>query len=80
MRLAILIRLAIPLLLALASATFFFRALILLVLAVTFAGLMLLLFRLTVKIAGKTGQTTKEGKKFVEGSYKIIDDNEKQSK
>ena len=75
MRLAILLRLAIPLLLALLSATVFFRALLLLVLALAFAGLMFLVYRLT----GRTGQTTKEGKKFIESSYKIVDDNEEPS-
>ena len=75
MRLALLYRLAIPLLLTLVSATIFFRALILLLLAIAFAGLVLLVYRLT----GKTGQTTKEGKKFIESNYKIVDDNEEPS-
>ena len=75
MRLALLYRLAIPLLLTLVSATIIFRALILLLLAIAFAGLVLLVYRLT----GKTGQTTKEGKKFIESNYKIVDDNEEPS-
>ena len=79
MRLALLLRIAIPLLLTLASATIFFRALILLVLAVAFAGLVLLVYRLTGRTGRKTGQTTKEGKKFIESSYKIVDDNEEPS-
>ncbi len=80
MRLALLYRLAIPLLLTLLSATVFFRALLLLVLAMAFAGLLFLVYRLTGRIADKTGQTTKEGKKFIESSYKIVDENEESSK
>ena len=79
MRLALLYRLAIPLLLTLASAIVFSRALILLVLAMTFAGLLLLAYRTIGNIAGKKGQTTQEGKKFIESSYKIVDDNEEPS-
>jgi len=79
MRLALLYRLAIPLLLTLASAIVFSRALILLVLAMIFAGLMLLMYNTIRNIAGKTSQPTKEGKKFIESSYKIVDDDEEPS-
>ena len=79
MRLGLLYRIAIPLLLTLLSATVFFRMLLLLVLAIAFVGLLLLVSRLAKNITGKTGQTTKEGKKFIESSYKIVDDNEEQS-
>ena len=79
MRLALLYRIAIPLLLTLLSATVFFRMLLLLVLAIAFVGLLLLVSRLAKNITGKTGQSTGEGKKFIESSYKIVDDNEEPS-
>ena len=80
MRLALLYRIAIPLLLTLLSATIFFRMLLLLVLAIAFVGLLLLVSRLAKNITGKTGQTTKDPGKFIDSSYKIVDDNEEPSK
>jgi len=74
MRLALLYRLAVPLLLTLVSAIAFSRALILLVLAMAFAGLLLFVYRITGNTAVKAGKTTRESKKFVESSYKIVDD------
>ena len=79
MRLALLYRLAVPLLLTLASAIAFSRALMLLVLATVFAGLLLFVYRMIGNTAGKTGKTTRESKKFIESSYKIVDDNEEPS-
>ncbi|MDP6102992.1 MAG: hypothetical protein QF579_06810 [Dehalococcoidia bacterium] len=75
MRLALLYRIAIPLFLTFASATMF-RALILPIVVVAFAWLLLLMTRR----AGKAGQASKEGKKFIESSYKIVDDTEEPSK
>ena len=76
MRLAILLRLAIPLLLALASATVFFRMLILVVLALVFVGFLFLVARITGNRVGRVGQKAGEGKNIVDGSYRIVDDNE----
>jgi uncharacterized membrane protein len=73
-------RLAIPLLLALVSVTVFFRVLLLLALALVFAGILLLVARVSGKRMGKVGQTAKEGKKFIDGRYKIVDDNEEPPK
>jgi hypothetical protein len=80
MRLAILVRLAIPLLLALASATVFFRMFLLLVLGLAFAGVIYLITRLTGSRIGRGGQQTEEGKKVIDSSYRIVDDSEPLSK
>jgi hypothetical protein len=53
-----------------------FRALILPIVVVAFAWLLLL----GTRLAGKAGQASKEGKKFIESSYKIVDDTEEPSK
>jgi hypothetical protein len=79
MRLALLYRLAIPLLLTLVSASVFFRALILVVLAIAFSFLLLLLSRLAGNVTGKAEKTTKDVKKVIESNYKIVDDNEEPS-
>lgn len=76
MRLALLYRLAIPLLLTLLSASVFFRGLILVVLVIAVAGLLAAASRL----ASKAGQSARDSKKFIDGSYTIVDDNEKPSK
>jgi hypothetical protein len=80
MRLALLYRIAIPLLLTLLSATVFFRMLLLLVLAIAFVGLLLLVARLAKNLTGKAEQSTGDRKKFIESSYKIVEDNEEPSK
>ena len=80
MRLAILIRLAIPLLLALASATVFFRMLLLVVLVLAFAGLLFLVTRITGNRVGRGGQKAGESKKFIDSSYRIVDDTEEPPK
>ncbi len=80
MRMAVLVRLAIPLLLALASATVFFRMLLLLALALAFVGFLFLVARITGKRTGKVGQKAGEGKKFIDSSYRIVDDNEEPPK
>lgn len=76
MRMALLLRLAIPLLLALLSATVFFRMLILLVLALAFAGFLFLVYRLTGKRVGEVGPTSRKGKRFIDSSYTVLDDSE----
>ena len=80
MRLAVLLRLAIPLLVALASATVFFRMLLLLVLGLAFAALFFLVARLTGNRVGKGGQKAGESKKIIDSSYRIVDDNEEAPK
>jgi hypothetical protein len=80
MRLAILYRLAIPLLLALASATVFFRMLLLLVLALAFAGLVVMVTRMTGNRVGRDRKQAGNGKKIIDSSYKIVDENEDASK
>ena len=81
MRLAILLRFAIPFLLALVSATVFFRMLLLFVLALAFAGfLFFLVFRITGNRTGKVGQTPREGPNVIDGRYRIVDENEEPHK
>ena len=80
MRLAILYRLAIPLLLALASATVIFRMLLLLALVLTFAGFLFLVTRITGDRAGRIRQKAEGSKKFIDGSYRIVDDDGKPHK
>jgi hypothetical protein len=74
MRLAILYRLAIPLLLALASATVFFRMLLLVLLAVVFVGLLVLVSRITGKKHGRVEPSAGKGTRVIEGTYKVVDD------
>lgn len=73
-------RLAIPLLLALLPAAVFFRLLLLLVLAMAFTAILLLVSRINRNKMGEVGQTAREGKKFIDGRYKIVDDDEKPPK
>ena len=80
MRMAVLVRLAIPLLLALASATVFFRMLILVVVALAFAALLYLVTRMTGNRVGRGGQNAGESKKFIDSSYRIVDDSEDPTK
>ena len=80
MRLGMLARLAIPLLLAVASATAFFRMLIVLVLALIFVRFLFMLARITGKTTGKVRQKAEEGNKFVESEYRIIDDSQEYPK
>ena len=84
MTLPVMIRLAIPLLLALASATFFFRALLLLVVATVFLAILAFLVRMVG--GGKAGSTGTEsrtdsgGKRYVEGRAKIVDESDESSR
>ena len=80
MRLAILYRLAIPILLALASATVFFRMLILVALALAFVGFLFLVTRMAGNRVGTKGQKAGESKKIIDSSYTIVDDNEEPPK
>jgi hypothetical protein len=54
--------------------------LLLLVLAIAFVGLLLLVARLAKNLTGKAEQSTGDRKKFIESSYKIVEDNEEPSK
>ena len=74
MRLAILYRLAIPLLLALASATVFFRMLLLVLLAVAFVGLLVLVSRITGKKQERVEPSARKVTRVIDGTYKIVDD------
>lgn len=76
MRLGILYRLAIPLLLALLPAAIFFRFVLLFVLAMVFAGFLLVVSRMSGRRMGEVGQTSKAGKKIIDSNYKIVDDSE----
>lgn len=84
MSLPVMIRIAIPLLLALASATVFFRALLLLVVATVFLAILAFLVRMVG--GGKTGASGSEGrsetggKRFVEGRARIVDEGEESPK
>ena len=83
MSLPVMIRIAIPLLLALASATVFFRALLLLVVATVFLAILAFLVRMVG--GGKTGASGSEersdarGKRFVEGRARIVDEEGEES-
>ena len=83
MTLPMMIRLAIPLFVALASATLFFRALVLLLIAMAFMALLVLVVRrVGGGPAGKprgTGRSGRSDKGYVEGSYRIVDDRDEQS-
>jgi len=70
---ALLLRLAIPLLLALVSTAALMRLPILLGITVAFVGLVFLLSRLSRSMANQ--REKKEGK-FIESSYKIVDDDD----
>ena len=81
MSLPVMIRIAIPLLLALASATVFFRALLLLVVATVFLAILAFLVRMVG--GGKTGSNERSesgGKRFVEGRARIVDEGEESPK
>ena len=84
MTLPVMLRIAIPLLLALASATVFFRALLLLVVATVFLAILAFLVRMVG--GGKTGASGPEarsetgGKRFVEGRARIVDEGEESPK
>ena len=84
MSLPVMIRIAIPLLLALASATVFFRALLLLVVATVFLAILAFLVRMVG--GGKTGASGSEGRsdpggrRFVEGRARIVDEGEESPK
>ncbi len=75
-RWAFLLRLAVPLLLAMAWATVFFRALILVLLALVVAGFVFFISRMGRRGQRKVRPTTKGGKKVIEGSYSIVDEEE----
>ncbi len=83
MTLPVMIRLAIPLLLVLASATFFFRALLLLVVATVFLAILAFLVRAVGgRKPGATGSDDRSdtgGKRFVEGRAKIVDESDESS-
>ncbi len=74
-------RLAMLLLMALASGALFFRTLILLVLAIVFLGLFLMASRILAGVtSGRTAPSAEKGKGFIEGSsYRVLDDKEEQS-
>lgn len=76
MRLAMLYRLAIPLLLALASATFLFRALLLLIITVVFTGLLLIVSRLIGSFSGNSSQHRRKDNNFIQSDYTILDEND----
>jgi hypothetical protein len=80
MKLALLYRLIIPLLLTLLSASVFFRGLILVALVIASVGLLVAASRLAGRNSVKTAQTTKAGKKFIDGNYTIVDENHEPSK
>ena len=80
MRLALLYRLAIPILLTLALATVFFRMLIPIVLSMVFARLLLLVIRIAGNRMGKSGEKADGRGTFVDSSYRIIDDSEDSTK
>ena len=75
-RLAMLYRLAIPLLLALASATFLFRTLLLLMITVVFTGLLLMVASLVRSFSVKTSQHDRKDNNFIQSNYTIIDEND----
>ena len=83
MTLPVMIRLAIPLLLALASATFFFRALLLLVVATVFLAVLAFLVRMVggtkTGATGSESRTDTSGKRYVEGRAKIVDESDESS-
>ena len=83
MTLPVMIRLAIPLLLILASATVFFRALLLLVVATVFLAILAFLLRMVGgRKAGATGSDDRSdtgSKRFVEGRAKIVDESDESS-
>ena len=83
MTLPIMIRLAIPLLLALASATVFFRALVLLVVATVLLAIVAFLVRMAggrkTGTTGTNGSSDGSGKGFVEGRSRIVDDSDESS-
>ena len=74
-------RLAIYLLIALASGALFFRTLILLVLAIVFLGLFLMASRILAGFtSGRTAPSAEKGKGFIDSSsYKVLDDKEEPS-
>ncbi len=84
MTLPVMLRIAIPLLLALASATVFFRALLLLVVATVFLAILAFLVRAVggVKAGTTTGSNERSetgGKRFVEGRARIVDEGDESS-
>lgn len=79
MRLAMLYRLAIPLILALASATFLFRALLLLIITVVATGLLLMMSRLVGSFSGKTSRNDSKDNNFIHSNYTILDENDESS-
>ncbi len=83
MTLPVMLRIAIPLLLALASATVFFRALLLLVVATVFLAILAFLVRTVGGVkAGTTGSNERSetgGKRFVEGRARIVDEGDESS-
>ena len=79
MSLPLMLRLAIPLALALASATVFFRALVLLVVATAFLAILAFLVRMQWAVErpalpDRMGSQGTAVKGFVEGRYKIVDE------
>lgn len=80
MRLALLYRLAIPIFLTLALGTVFFRMLIPIVLSMAVARLLLLVIRITGNRVGKEGEKADRRGKFIDSSYRILDDSEDSTK
>ena len=83
MSLPMMIRLAIPLFVALASATLFFRALLLLLIATVFIALLALVVRAVGGGSAGTprtaGRPARGDKGYVESSYRIVDDKDEPS-
>ncbi|MBF8267275.1 MAG: hypothetical protein HW388_783 [Dehalococcoidia bacterium] len=68
------LRLVAPFLLALSRASILFRVLPLLLLALVAARFLFLSSRVTGKGRGKARPSSTKGKKIIDGSYRIVDD------
>lgn len=78
--LPVLLRLAIPMLLAIASAAIFFRMAILLLLGITFTGLFMAAIRMVNNMSKKRHRSTGEDATIIESKYRIVDKPEDPSK
>lgn len=74
MQLSLLYRLAIPLLLAVVSATVFFRFMLLVLVGLVVTGFLVLLRRAGGKVPGRVTRTDKAGKRVIDGTYRVVDD------